>query len=501
MQNEPARSPWWSLLPLCAAVALYKLDSTIVNVALPTIQKDLNTTPATLLWTVDSYLLALAAAIPLAGVLGDRLGRRRVFMIGIAVFTLASAACALAPSDEVLIACRTVQGLAAGVLVPLSMGIIGATFRDEHLPTAYGYWSGFSSIGIVIGPIAGGVLVQHFGWSSIFWVNVPLGLLLLPLVHVLVPETRDTSPRRLDVGGAILSTLGILLISWGLIGSTTGISATECVITALGVISLGGFVLWERRTPEPMLPLSFFREPGFTLGAVIGMIVYAYPAIMVFLTLYLQGILGKPPQTAGLLFIPLAATLTVVAVFAGPITKRFGALPSMATGMVLMSLGAVVFAALPVGGSLTRLIAGEVILAAGIMLAIPAAGAVMMASVPRERAGVGAAAMQAFRQIGAVFGVAMFGAIAAAQTKATYSAPSSAADTPQVIQDVVGGEISHIADTAGAQAADLGAAAWLDGMHLAMLVVAAFALLGAALCLVALRRRQRADDTHPAVHH
>ena len=318
---------------------------------------------------------------------------------------------------------------------------------------------------------------------------------------MLVPETRDTSPRRLDVGGAILSTLGILLISWGLIGSTTGISATECVITALGVISLGGFVLWERRTPEPMLPLSFFREPGFTLGAVIGMIVYAYPAIMVFLTLYLQGILGKPPQTAGLLFIPLAATLTVVAVFAGPITKRFGALPSMATGMVLMSLGAVVFAALPVGGSLTRLIAGEMILAAGIMLAIPAAGAVMMASVPRERAGVGAAAMQAFRQIGAVFGVAMFGAIAAAQTKATYSAPSSAADTPQVIQDVVGGEISHIADTAGAQAADLGAAAWLDGMHLAMLVVAAFALLGAALCLVALRRRQRADHTHPAVHH
>jgi MFS family permease len=250
-----------------------------------------------------------------------------------------------------------------------------------------------------------------------------------------------------------------------------------------------------------MLPLSVFREPGVALGAVIGMLVYSYPAIMVFLTLYLQGILGKPPQTAGLLFIPLAATLTAVAVFAGPITKRFGALPSMAAGMVLISLGTVVFAALPVGGSLTRLVVGEVLLALGIMLAIPAAGAVMMASVPRERAGIGAAAMQAFRQIGAVISVALFGAIAAAQTKAAYTAPSAEADTPAVIQNVVGGEISRVTAAAGTQAGELGAAAWLDGMHVAMLVIAVFSLLGAVLCVVALRRRHRADHSHPAVPH
>ena len=501
MHPEPARSPWWSLVPLCLAVGLYKIDSTIVNVALPSIQQDLRTTPASLLWTVNAYILALAAAIPLAGALGDRLGRRRVFLAGIAVFSLASAACALAPSDEALIACRAVQGLAAGVLVPLSMGIIGATFRHEHLPAAYGYWSGFSSLGIVVGPIAGGVLVQHFGWSSIFWVNVPLGLLLLPLVRWLVEESRDPTPRRLDVVGAVLSTAGILLVSWGLIGSTTGISALELVVTALGAAALIGFVLWERRAPDPMLPLWFFREPGFALGAVIGMVVYAYPAIMLLLTLYFQGILGEPPQTAGLLFTPLAATLTVVAVFAGPITKRVGALPSMAAGMALMSVGALLFAVLPVGGSMTRLVAGEVVLAAGIMLAIPAAGAVMMASVPRERAGVGSAAMQAFRQIGAVLGVAIFGAVAAVQTKAAYAPTSTAANAPRVVQDAVGGEIDRVRAAAGEQAAALAAQAWTDGMHLAMLVIAALALGGALLCLAVVRRRHHADHAHPAAAH
>ena len=501
MQRQPARSPWWSLAPLCLAVALYKIDSTIVNVALPTIQRELHTTPASLLWTVNAYILALAAAIPLAGALGDRLGRRRVFLVGIAAFTLASAACALARDDSALIAFRAVQGLAAGVLVPLSMGIIGATFRDDDLPTAYGYWSGFSSLGIVVGPLVGGFLVQHLGWSSIFWVNVPLGLLLLPLVRVLVEETRDPVPRRLDVGGAALSTAGILLVSWGLIGSTTGVSAREAAITALGVALLAAFVLWERRAVDPMLPLGLFREPGFALGAVIGMLVYAYPAVMLLLTLYFQGVLGEPPQTAGILFTPLAATLTVVAVFAGPITKRVGALPSMGAGMALIAVGAVLFALLPVGGALGRLIAGELAMAAGIMLAIPAAGAVMMAAVPRERAGVGSAAMQAFRQIGAVLGVALFGAIAAARTTAAYGEQPGAAGARAAVQDAVGADIDQVRELAGDGAAALAAQAWVDGMHAAMAAIALLAVLGAALCAIALGRRRRADHAHPAVRH
>lgn len=499
MQGEPARSPWLSLIPLCLAVALYKIDQTIVNVALPTIQQDLKAPPASLLWTVNAYTLALAAAIPLAGALGDRLGRRRVFLIGIAVFTASSAACALATGDTMLIAFRAVQGLAAGILVPLSMGIIGATFRSEHLPSAYGYWSGFSSIGIVIGPIAGGILVQQFGWSSIFWVNVPLGLLLLPMVRWMVEETRDPTPRRPDVGGALLSTAGILLISWGLIGAAGGVSAADAGVAALGGVCLIGFVLWERRAPDPMLPLDFFREPGFALGAVIGMAVYAYPAVMLFLTLYFQGILEEPPQTAGLMFAPLAATLTVVATFAGPITRRIGALTSMAIGMALIAVGAIVFARLPADGALGLLIAGEVVMATGIMLTIPAAGAVMMASVPRERAGVGSAAMQAFRQIGAVLGVALFGVIAATTATRVYAPTDAAAGTPAAVQHMVGAEIDQVRSLAGDQAAALAASAWMDGMHAAMIAIAVVALASAGLCIATMRRRHRADHAHPAV--
>lgn len=500
MAAEPDRSPWWSLVPLCLAVALYKLDQTIVNVALPTIQGDLGASPASLLWMVNAYTLALASAIPLAGALGDRLGRRRVFVAGIAVFTLASVLCALAPGDTALIACRALQGLAAGILVPLSMGIIGATFRAQDLPAAYGYWSGFSSLGIVIGPIAGGFLVQHYGWSSIFWVNVPLGLLLLPLVRWMVAETRDPAPRRLDVIGAALSTVGILLISWGLISTTGTVGIAGVGVAAVGGVVLLGFVLWERRAPDPMLPLSFFREPGFALGAVIGMVVYAYPAVMLFLTLYFQGILEEPPQTAGLLFAPLAATLTVVAAFAGPITKRIGALPSIMGGMAMISAGALVFATLPVAGSLPRLIAGEMVMAAGIMLAIPAAGAVMMASVPRERAGVGSAAMQAFRQIGAVLGVALFGAIAATQATRVFAAADPSADSPAVVQHVVGAELDQVRRLASDQAAEAAATAWVDGMHVAMLAIAVLSILAVGLCLFVDRRR-RAHLAHPAIHH
>lgn len=504
MTVEPARSPWLSLIPLCIAVALYKIDTTIVNVALPTIQQDLGVSPERLLWTVNAYILALAAVIPLAGSLGDRFGRRRVFLVGIVVFTAASAGCALSPSDGVLIGFRVLQGLAAGVLVPLSMGIIGATFRHEDLPSAYGYWSAFSSIGIVIGPLAGGVLVEQVGWSSVFWVNVPLGLMLLPMVRLMVEETRDPAARRLDLAGAALSTAGILLVSWALIGTTATpwLTAGTLVPLALGVLALVGFVLWERRSPEPMLPLAFFRAPGFALGAVVGMLVYAYPAIMLFLTLYFQGILDEAPERAGFLFVPLAATLTVTAVFAGPITKRIGAFSSMAIGMLVMGAGTAGFAMLPVAGSIPWLFAAEIVMAVGIMLTIPAAGAVMMGAVPKERAGVASAAMQAFRQIGAVLGVAIFGAIAAARATGVFeaTAPPSAA-TPQVLQHVIGAEADQVQRLAGAAAAELARAAWVDGMHLAMLVITALCLGGAVACGLAARRRWRAEHGHPAAPH
>jgi len=491
--QEATRSPWASLIPLCLAVTLYKLDTTIVNVALPSIQEDLGTSQEATVWTVSSYILALTMSIPLAGALGDRLGRRRVFVFGMVLFGLFSGACALAPTDLWLIVLRFGQGLAAGVLIPLSMAIVGASFRGPDLTTAYGLWSGTSSIGFVIGPLLGGVLVKQVGWQSVFWVNVPLSLLLVPLTYWLVDESSDPNPRPLDLVGMVLSTVGLALVAVALIGTTrTPWGAPGTLIPLLGGVGvLVAFTAWEFHTDHPLLPMGFFRARGFALGGVIGAIVYAFPAALLFLTLYFQGVLEDNPERASLLFIPLAAALTVVAVLAGPVTKRVGALRSTVAGMVLMAAGAAGLAGLGVHEDLTRLIISEVLLGVGIMLAVPATSAVMMESIPREQASVGSAVMQAFRQVGALLFVGVLSAVAAAKAQSAFTVPGNGKETDALLPDVLGAQISQVKAKAGEAAADLAANAWVDGFRLAMLLVAAMALFGALLCVLAAARRAR----------
>ncbi|MFM9054699.1 MAG: MFS transporter [Solirubrobacterales bacterium] len=478
-------------------MALYKIDATIVTVALPTIQKDFDTSAAALAWIVSAYLLALASVIPLAGALGDRFGRRKMFVLGLALFSMGSIGCALSPSESVLVGFRVVQGCAAGLIVPISMSIIGATFRVGDMPTAYGLWSGISSIGFVIGPLAGGLLVEEVGWSSIFWVNVPLALALIPTTFLLVEETKDTTSRPIDFPGIALAMGGIFSLSFALIGSTSrGWEATGTVLPLVGGIFLRAlFVAWEFRTPNPVLPMDFFRQPGFALGGSIGAIVYVFPALMLLLVLYFQGILGESPAVAGLLFLPLAAALTIVAILAGPITKRLGALPSMALGMALLGAGALGLGLLPVSGSLPLLVGSEVLVGVGIMLAIPAASAIMMGAVPRERAGIASAVMQTFRQGGAVLFIALLSAIAAAEASSSFGLEAGASG--RLRHEVVGAQISLINQQSGARVADLAESAWTSGMHLAMHFVAGLALLGMVLCLVTIGRRYRADHSHP----
>ncbi|MGI9186067.1 MAG: MFS transporter [Gaiellales bacterium] len=487
-------------MPLCLAVALYKTDATIVNVALPTIQRELHTTPATLLWTVNAYILALTGIIPLAGAIGDRLGRRRVFLAGVIIFTAASAGCALAQTDTQLIVGRVIQGLGAGMLVPLSMSIVGATFRGEDLPTAYGLWSALSSIGFVIGPIVGGILVQQVGWSSVFWVNVPLGILMIPMIFALVRETRDPVPRPLDLVGAALATVGLLLIAWALIGTTehAWLATPTLAPLIIGIVALIAFVAWERHTPHPLLPLGFFREAGFAIGAIVGTLVYVFPAVILFLALYLQGILGNNPQAAGFLFLPMAGAIMVVGIIAGPLSKRTGPYPAMTAGLLLIALGAIVMLALPVGGDTLRLVIGELAVGSGAMLAIPPASAVMMGAVPRERAGIASAAMQAFRQGGAVLWIAILSAIAAAQTTTAFT--NAVPDAHPALPSVIGAELGKVGAIAGARVEAAAGDAWMDGFHAAMLVVALLALFGCALCAGSALRRRHIEHAHPDAH-
>jgi Na+/melibiose symporter-like transporter len=284
-----------------------------------------------------------------------------------------------------------------------------------------------------------------------------------------------------------------------LIGSTSrGWEAAGTVLPlAGGILLLTLFVVWEFRTANPVLPMDFFRQPGFALGGSIGAIVYVFPALMFLLVLYFQGILGKSPAVAGLLFLPLAAALTIVAILAGPITRRLGALTSMTLGMALLSIGALGLGLLPVSGSFPLLAASEILIGVGIMLAIPAASAIMMGAVPRERAGIASAVMQTFRQGGAVLFIALLSAIAAAQ--ATSSFGPGAGASGQLRHEVVGAQITLIDQQSGARVAALAETAWTSGMHLAMHFVSGLALLGMILCLVTIGRRYRADHSHPVV--
>ena len=259
---ERANHKWWTLAAMCFALFMIMLDNTVVNVALPSIQRDLNTTPENLEWTINAYFLSFAALILLGGKLGDRFGRKKIFLVGLAIFTLSSAACALSTTDTQLIAARVAQGVGAALLNPLSLSIIVSAFPRNQVPTAIGIWAGISGLGLAVGPLLGGFLVEHVSWSAVFWINVPIGVLAAAATLWAVSESRDPKARGFDVVGTILITVGLFSLVWALIrtNSHSWISVQTIGFLAIAAACLVAFVIWEDRQADPMIPLSFFRK-------------------------------------------------------------------------------------------------------------------------------------------------------------------------------------------------------------------------------------------------
>ncbi|QXJ25129.1 MFS transporter [Actinomadura graeca] len=408
------RTSGWLLGLTAAASLMVALDATVVATALTSIRLDLSATMEQLEWTVNAYTLSFAVLLMTGAALGDRFGRRRMFVGGIALFTAASAACALAPGIGWLITARTVQGCGAALVMPLAMALLSHGFPPERRARALGVFAGLIGLAVVAGPVLGGIVTEGLAWQWIFWLNVPIGVAVIPLVLRRVPESRGAA-ASFDLGGVALVTAGALGLVWGLIrANTTGWTALEVDgALAAGAVLLAGFVAWELRVRQPMVPMRLFRSRGFSAGNAAALFMYAslYGSLF-FMAQFLQTALGDGPLAAGLHLVPWTATVTVVAPLAGTLVNRVGARTLTVTGLTMQAAG-MGWISLEAGPSLAfpHLIVPMILAGAGISMAMPAAQTSVINAVAPQEIGTASGVFNTLRQFAAVLGVAVLAAV------------------------------------------------------------------------------------------
>jgi EmrB/QacA subfamily drug resistance transporter len=414
--TSPNPRRWWALAAMSLAAFMTYLDNNVTNVAIPTIQRSLHLSVAGLEWVVSSYLLTLAGLLLVGGRLADVYGRRRIFLAGLAVFTLSSLAAGLAGSGGALIASRAVQGIGAALLMPATLAIIVAVFTDvRERAMAIGIWAAIGALALALGPVVGGLISQHVRWGWIFLINVPVGVITFAIALAYVAESRaEDTVRRVDLPGLVTSALTLFALTYALIeGNVAGWTA-PLIITAFAVAAAaaGAFLAIEARTAHPMVDLSLFRSREFS-GGTGTMMIWAFGilGIYFFTSLYLQEILGFSPTKAGLAFVPMALAIAVSAGIAPRVTARAGAHRTVAFGMLLMVVGLVVFARLGLRASYSDLLPGFMVFGAGAgLMNVPVTNAVMDATPP-ARAGVASALLNASREVAGLLGITVIGAV------------------------------------------------------------------------------------------
>jgi EmrB/QacA subfamily drug resistance transporter len=399
----------------CMSILLVSLDNTIVNVALPTIHRDLGASLSQLQWTVDAYTVVLATLLILSGSIADRIGRKRVFAIGLGLFSVGSLLCSAAPSPGWLIAFRALQGVGGSMLNPVAMSIIRNVFTDpRERAQAIGVWGAVVGISMALGPVVGGILVDAAGWRSIFWINVPIGVLAIVLVARVVPESRAARPRRLDPLGQVLAMVFLATLPYAIIkGGDAGWSSIQvqasAIIAAAAVI---GFVARERRAPEPLIDLRFFRSVPFT-GATLTAIA-AFTALGGFLlvtNLYLQDDRGLSPVHSGLYTLPMAALAFVAALLSGRIVGRHGARVPLVAGGLGLAGGSLILTQLTPTTATADLLLAYSVFGFGFGMVNPPITNAAVSGMPADQAGVAAAVASTSRLVGISLGVAIIGSI------------------------------------------------------------------------------------------
>ena len=409
-----AANRWTVLAVLSGALALISLDNTIVNVALPRLQQDLDATTAQLQWVVDAYSVMFAGTLLIAGSLGDRFGRRRMLVMGLAIFTVGSLSAVVAVNATQLTVCRALMGIGGACIMPSTLSVLVQVFPDRtERARAIGIWAAVAGLGVAIGPIIGGLLLEHFDWQAIFLVNPPIALGLLAAVLLLVPESRDPSRPRLDLIGAVLSALGLIALVVTIIElPEAGVSSFTIGTAVVAVASLLGFVWWERRAPRPMLPMEFFANRLFSTAIVIvGVVYFALMGAMFFLPQFLQLVQGMSPLESGIAMLPGALGLLLASVVSPRLAEHFGARRLVMTGMSIVSVGLLGFSSLSPSTAYAFIACVFGLMGIGLGLTLPQATNAVLASVPTQRSGMGSAVNDAVAELGGSFGVAILGAV------------------------------------------------------------------------------------------
>jgi EmrB/QacA subfamily drug resistance transporter len=406
---------WWTLGAVCVATFMLLLDITVVNTALPAIQKDLGGSFSDLQWVIDAYALSLAALVLTAGSLADRLGRRRVFAIGLAIFSVASLLCALAPDPTFLNVSRGLQGIGGAIMFAVSLALVAQEFpAGPERGMAMGIYGATIGIAVAIGPLVGGLLTDGLGWEWVFLINVPIGFAAIAVTYWKLAESRDPNATRIDWAGLLTFSSALFLLVLGLVrGNDAGWGSPAIVSLLVGAaVLMAAFVAIEQRVSQPMLPLSLFRRRAFTGVQLAAFAVSGSMfALFLYLTLYLQSYLGYSPIDAGLRYLPITIASFIVAPMAGVALARVQARWLMSAGLALTGLGLLLMGGLGVDSEWTALLAGFVISGIGVGLLNPVIADVALSVVPKERSGMAAGINDTFRQVGIAVGIAAWGAI------------------------------------------------------------------------------------------
>ncbi|CAN5757410.1 MFS transporter [soil metagenome] len=505
---------WLTLLVLCISLMVIGLDNTILNVALPTLAKTgadggLAASSSQLQWIVDSYTIVFAGLLLTAGSLGDRFGRYRFLAVGLVIFGIGSGLSALAGDANVLIGTRALMGIGGAFIMPSTLSILTNVFTDpKERGKAIGIWAGVSAIGIGVGPVAGGFLLTHFWWGSVFLVNVPVVIVGLVLGFLLVPESKDPSTPHLDPVGAVLSILGLGAVLWSIIEAPSHGWGDPRTIAGfvVGFAILGAFLAWELHSSHPMLDVRFFENPRFSAASgAVTLTFFALFGVVFLLTQYLQSVLDYSTIKAGAVLIPMSVVMMIAAPLSNVWTVRFGNKRVVATGLFLVSLSMLTFLTLQVDSSTIHVIGTTLLLGLGMGNIMAPATDSIMGSLPRAKAGVGSAVNDTTRQVGGAVGVAVMGSILSSIYGSRMTDRLTDAGVPAGVRgplsDSIGKTLGILETKSGRPLADtvtpLAHQSFVNGIHAAAVVAAVVLLIGMACVLRWLPARARDEDLGP----
>jgi len=485
---------WWTLVLVSIATFMLLLDVTVVNVALPDIQRELHASLSSLQWVVDAYALTLAAFLLTAGSLGDRLGRRRVFTIGFGVFTFASFLCGISNEPTLLNLARGLQGVGAAGMFATSLALIGQEFHGKDRATAFGVWGATIGGAVAVGPLVGGVLTQSFGWEWIFFVNVPIGIAAMVLTERKIVNAFADDPEPVDLPGLVTFSAALFLLIFGLIrGNSEGWQSGLIVACLVGsALLLAAFIAIERRSEHPMLDFSLFRMHAFNgVSAVAFGLSAGMFALFLYLTIYMQGVLGFSPLETGLRFLPLTILGFIVAPIAGALSNKIPIRVLLGVGMTLVGVGLMLMHGVSADSEWTTLLAGFVVAGIGIGTTNPGIGQAAIAVVPPQKAGMGSGINTTFRQVGIATGVAALGAVF--QSRVDSKLSELLPNAPHGFGELVasGGSraaaTAHVAGVAPGRVGHAADVAFVSAFNEIILIAAVLSFIVAALGFVLVR--------------